>query len=80
MTDNDLIEVEADWEVVPSQTVLFEKIILVGSEDFSLVGRPIIPRDIASVSAVCVEGIVKTYTPYFLHLFFYISVFFCMLF
>ena len=34
------------------------KIILVGSEDFTLMGRPIVPRDLASIHATCVEGLV----------------------
>jgi len=55
VTDHDLVEIEADWSILPNQEINFEKIVLVGSEDFSLVGRPIIPRNLCSVTAKCVE-------------------------
>lgn len=34
--------------------IKLEKVIMVGSEDFTLAGRPIVPRNIATVDAICV--------------------------
>ena len=34
--------------------IKLEKVIMVGSEDFTLAGCPIVPRNIATVDAICV--------------------------
>ena len=55
VTDNDLIEASGDWPVKPGQQIYFEKILLAGSKDFTLLGRPTIPANLVSVCATCVE-------------------------
>ena len=37
------------------QRIRLEKILLVGSSDFTLVGRPLLPRDLVNVEATVVE-------------------------
>jgi len=54
VTDHDLVEVPVDWNIEPNQRIKLEKVIMVGSEDFTLAGRPIVPRNIATVDAICV--------------------------
>merc|ERR1712227_1157376 len=55
VTDNDLIEASGDWPVKLGQQIYFEKILLAGSKDFTLLGRPTIPGNLVTVSATCVE-------------------------
>ena len=37
------------------QRIVFDKVVLVGGADFSLLGRPVLPRDLVRVEATVVE-------------------------
>ncbi|VDL60772.1 unnamed protein product [Hymenolepis diminuta] len=56
VTNNDLISVKAPLlEAQPGEIIRFEKILLAGNSDFTLVGRPILPRNNVLVTAMVVE-------------------------
>lgn len=56
VTDNDLIEIKADWKIKTGQQINLEKVLCAGSVDFTLIGRPILPRSTVTVMATCVQG------------------------
>ena len=56
VTDNDLIEIKADWQIKTGQQINLEKVLCAGSVDFTLIGRPILPRSTVTVMATCVQG------------------------
>ena len=37
------------------QRIKIEKVLLIGSKDFTLIGRPLLPRDLINVEATVVE-------------------------
>ena len=55
LTDGDLVMVLEDLGASNGQRIRLEKILLVGSSDFTLIGRPLLPRDLVSVEATVVE-------------------------
>lgn len=56
VTSGDLISVRAPLlEADPGTLIRLEKIILAGNTDFSIIGRPLVPRSNALVTAVVVE-------------------------
>ena len=55
VTDGDLLEVKGDWPCVPGQKIFFERILMAGSGEFTLLGRPTIPPNLVQVEATCVE-------------------------
>ncbi|KAM7536519.1 hypothetical protein Aperf_G00000082153 [Anoplocephala perfoliata] len=56
VTNNDLISVKAPLlEAEPGEMIRFEKVLLAGNADFSLVGRPLLPRNNVLVTAMVVE-------------------------
>ena len=57
VTDNDLIEIKADWPIKTGQQINLEKVLCAGSVDFTLIGRPILPRSTVTVMATCVQGL-----------------------
>ncbi|VDM17478.1 unnamed protein product [Hydatigera taeniaeformis] len=56
VTNNDLISVKAPLlEAKPGEMIRLEKILLAGNADFSIVGRPLLPRSNVLVTAMIVE-------------------------
>lgn len=56
VTNNDLISVKAPLpEVKPGDLIRMEKVLLAGNADFSLVGRPLLPRNNVLVTAMVIE-------------------------
>ena len=55
LTDGDLLMVLRDLGASLGQRIRLEKVLLVGSKDFTLIGRPFLPRDQISVEATVVE-------------------------
>ncbi|XP_043268371.1 39S ribosomal protein L21, mitochondrial [Venturia canescens] len=55
VTDNDLIVIQGYWPPMPGDQLKLEKVLLVGSTDFTLVGRPLLNRELVSVDATVIE-------------------------
>uniref|UniRef100_A0A1A8G529 Large ribosomal subunit protein bL21m n=1 Tax=Nothobranchius korthausae TaxID=1143690 RepID=A0A1A8G529_9TELE len=55
VTDEDLILIENHIEAECGERIRMEKVLLVGAEDFSLVGRPLLGKDLVRVEATVIE-------------------------
>ncbi|XP_066600209.1 large ribosomal subunit protein bL21m [Prorops nasuta] len=55
VTENDLIMLEGGWPPNIGDKLRLEKVMLVGSKDFTLIGRPILSRELVSVDATIIE-------------------------
>ncbi|KAK2585812.1 hypothetical protein KPH14_010412 [Odynerus spinipes] len=55
VTENDIIIVQGYWPPNIGDTLKLEKVLLVGSTDFTLVGKPILNRELVSVDATIIE-------------------------
>ncbi|XP_011697514.1 PREDICTED: 39S ribosomal protein L21, mitochondrial [Wasmannia auropunctata] len=55
VTENDIIIIEGFWPPNIGDQLKLEKVLLVGSKDFTLVGRPILNRELVSVDATVIE-------------------------
>ena len=55
LTDGDILMVLKDIGASLGQRIRIEKVLLVGSKDFTLIGRPLLPRDLINVEATVVE-------------------------
>ncbi|XP_011309337.1 39S ribosomal protein L21, mitochondrial [Fopius arisanus] len=55
ITESDLIIIQGYWPPQPGDKLKLEKVLLVGGTDFTLVGRPILNRELASVDATVIE-------------------------
>ncbi|XP_011261842.1 39S ribosomal protein L21, mitochondrial [Camponotus floridanus] len=55
VTENDIIIIEGFWPPNIGDHLKLEKVLLVGSTDFTLVGRPILNRELASVDVTVIE-------------------------
>lgn len=55
VTDEDLILVENDIEANCGDRIRMEKVLLVGAQDFTLVGRPLLGKDLVRVDATVIE-------------------------
>ncbi|XP_008560228.2 39S ribosomal protein L21, mitochondrial [Microplitis demolitor] len=55
VTENDLIVVQGYWPPNPGDKLKLEKILLVGGTDFTLVGRPILNRELVGVDATVID-------------------------
>lgn len=55
VTENDIIIVEGFWPPNIGDRLKLEKVLLVGSTDFTLVGRPILNRELVSVDVTVIE-------------------------
>merc|ERR1712192_90037 len=55
VTTGDLVMVLADLGAPLGSKIRLEKLLAVGSKDFTLLGRPILPRDLAVVEATVLE-------------------------
>ncbi|KAL6262965.1 hypothetical protein P5V15_005755 [Pogonomyrmex californicus] len=55
VTEHDLIIIEGFWPPNIGDQLKLEKVLLVGSKDFTLVGRPILNRELVSVDATVIQ-------------------------
>ncbi|XP_029670274.1 39S ribosomal protein L21, mitochondrial [Formica exsecta] len=55
VTENDIIIVEGFWPPNIGDRLKLEKVLLVGSTDFTLVGRPLLNRELISVDVTVIE-------------------------
>ncbi|XP_066992610.2 large ribosomal subunit protein bL21m [Anabrus simplex] len=55
ITNEDLIVLEGYWAPTVGDKIKLDKVLVVGSTDFTLFGRPILPRGLVSVEATVVE-------------------------
>ena len=55
ITEGDLLMLLKETGASLGQRIRLEKVLLVGSKDFSLIGRPLLPRDLINVEATVVE-------------------------
>ncbi|XP_026879725.2 39S ribosomal protein L21, mitochondrial [Electrophorus electricus] len=55
VTNEDLIQIENHIEADCGDRIVLEKVLLVGGENFTLIGRPLLSRDLARVEATVIE-------------------------
>lgn len=55
VTAGDVILVEGYWEPSNGDAIRLEKVLVAGSQDFSLIGRPIIQKGLVDVQATVIE-------------------------
>ncbi|XP_029988806.1 large ribosomal subunit protein bL21m [Sphaeramia orbicularis] len=55
VTDEDLILVENHIEAECGDRIRMEKVLLIGAQDFTLVGRPLLGKDLVRVEATVIE-------------------------
>ncbi|TRY73951.1 hypothetical protein TCAL_05556 [Tigriopus californicus] len=55
VTPGDLIMLNHDLGIIPGSKIVLDKVLLVGGRDFSLIGRPVLPRDLVQIDATVVE-------------------------
>ncbi|XP_072516521.1 large ribosomal subunit protein bL21m [Salminus brasiliensis] len=55
VTNEDLILIENHIEAECGDQIVLEKVLLVGGEDFTLIGKPLLSRDLVRVEATVIE-------------------------
>lgn len=55
VTDEDLIMIENHIEAECGEQIRMEKVLLVGAEEFTLIGRPLLSRELVRVEATVIE-------------------------
>ena len=55
VTDGDLLMIEGVYPTTVGDVIRLEKVLLLGSRDFTLMGRPILRPDLVRVEATVVE-------------------------
>ncbi|KAI4905330.1 hypothetical protein NFI96_015423, partial [Prochilodus magdalenae] len=55
VTSEDLIQIENHIEAECGDRIILEKVLLVGGEDFTLIGKPLLSRDLVRVEATVIE-------------------------
>ncbi|CAH2326177.1 39S ribosomal L21, mitochondrial [Pelobates cultripes] len=55
VTNEDLISLDCAVEAQCGDRIRLEKVLLVGSEDFTLIGKPLLGKDLVSVEATVIE-------------------------
>ncbi|TKS68694.1 39S ribosomal protein L21, mitochondrial [Collichthys lucidus] len=55
VTDEDLILIENHIEAECGERIRMEKVLLVGAEDFTLIGRPLLGKELVRVDATVIE-------------------------
>ncbi|XP_070154398.1 large ribosomal subunit protein bL21m [Polyergus mexicanus] len=55
VTENDIIIIEGFWPPNIGDRLKLEKVLLVGNTDFTLVGRPLLNRELISIDATVIE-------------------------
>lgn len=55
VTNEDLILIENHIEAECGDRIRMEKVLMVGGEDFTMIGRPVLGRDLVRVEATVIE-------------------------
>lgn len=55
ITENDIIIVEGYWPPNPGDQLKLEKVMLLGSKDFTLIGRPVLDRELVCINATVID-------------------------
>lgn len=55
ITAGDIILVEGFWQPDIGDKIRLDKVLVVGSKDFSLIGRPIVQKELVDVQATVIE-------------------------
>ncbi|XP_058461731.1 large ribosomal subunit protein bL21m [Malaya genurostris] len=55
ITSGDIIIVEGYWPPNNGEIIRLDKVLLVGSKDFSLIGRPLVPQGLVDVQGTIIE-------------------------
>ncbi|XP_066893891.1 large ribosomal subunit protein bL21m isoform X2 [Kogia breviceps] len=55
VTSEDLILIENKLDVACGERIRLEKVLLVGADDFTLLGRPLLGKDLVQVEATVIE-------------------------
>jgi len=55
ITTEDIIMIQGLWAPDVGDRVRFEKVLLAGSPSFTLVGRPLLPKDLVKIEATVIE-------------------------
>lgn len=56
VTDEDLILIENHIDAECGERIRMEKVLLVGAEDFTLIGRPLLGKELVRVEATVIEA------------------------
>lgn len=60
VTTNDIIVVQGYWPPNAGDELKLEKVLLIGSKDFTLVGRPILNNELVNIDATVIEKTFST--------------------
>lgn len=55
IAENDLLLIERNWAPEVGDKLTFEKVLLVGGSSFTLIGRPILPRNLVTVTGTIIH-------------------------
>lgn len=55
ITDNDLILIDGYWPPNVGDRIKLQKVLLVGGQDFTLIGRPVLNPEIVNITATVVD-------------------------
>ncbi|XP_015597953.1 39S ribosomal protein L21, mitochondrial isoform X2 [Cephus cinctus] len=55
ITENDIIIIQGYWPPTVGDKLKLEKVLLVGGSDFTLIGRPLVNRELVSIIATVIE-------------------------
>ncbi|KAK0082649.1 hypothetical protein PV325_010061 [Microctonus aethiopoides] len=55
VTENDIVVIQGYWPPNPGDTLKLEKVLLVGGTDFSLIGQPLLNREMVNITATVIE-------------------------
>lgn len=55
VTENDVVIVMNHWPPYPGDVITLDKVLVVGGKDFSIVGRPIVNKELVTVTATVIE-------------------------
>lgn len=55
IVENDLLLIERNWSPEVGDRLTFEKVLLVGGSSFTLVGKPILPRNLVTVTGTIIH-------------------------
>lgn len=55
VTENDIVIIQGYWPPNPGDKLKLEKVLLVGGTDFSLIGQPLLNREMVNITATVIE-------------------------
>lgn len=64
ITESDIVIVRGYWPPNVGDQIKLEKVLLLGSKDFTLVGRPILNRELVTINATVID---KTFSSTITH-------------